>query len=167
MASTNNTDYLKQIFQNKDTSIKSRKNEYLYWNLHIQIGQAPNSSLNWQFYCFDQICPQKLFPARNRKSEQNHWILHIAISLGTKFHFEQKNLNIWTKFDQKGYFQSKTEKNEHHHRILHIRISLGSKFQVKLITLIFWAKFARKRYFQPKTNKKINITLEFFKFKLV
>ena len=43
----------------------------------------------------------------NRKREEN---LSIQISLGTKFQIKLTIFIVWTKFAQKGYFQSKTEK---------------------------------------------------------
>ena len=45
----------------------------------------------------------------NRKSEHQNGILHIRISLNTKFQHKMAILSFWTKFTQKGYFQSKTE----------------------------------------------------------
>ena len=36
--------------------------------------------------------------------------MRVRISLGTKFRLKQTILIIWTKFFQKGYFQSKAEK---------------------------------------------------------
>ena len=53
-------------------------------------------------------------------------------------------MTIWTKFGQKGHFQTKTKKSEQYHWILEIQIGPATKFQLKLIILIFWTKFARK-----------------------
>ena len=41
------------------------------------------------------------------------WILHILISLGTKFHFKQRTLNLGTKFANKGYFQEWCSNSEY------------------------------------------------------
>ena len=68
---------------------------------------VPNFSLNWQFWFFWPDLPKKVFSVENRKSQ--HGILHIWISLGTKFQLKLIVLSFWTKFTQKGYFQSKTE----------------------------------------------------------
>ena len=45
-----------------------------------------------------------------RKSEHDHFILHFQNSLGTTYQIKLTFLNFWTKFNQKGYFQSKKEK---------------------------------------------------------
>ena len=58
----------------------------------------------------DQICPRSVFPIEIRKNKHLHLTLHIRICLGTKFQFKLAILIFWTKFAQKGYFQSKTEK---------------------------------------------------------
>ena len=70
---------------------------------------------------------------------------------------------FWTKFAQKGCYQSKIEKSEQRYWILYIRNSSGSKFQLKLTILIFWTKFVQKERFQYKTNK-MNTTIEFCAF---
>ena len=44
------------------------------------------------------------------KIERHHWLLLIQINLVTKFQFKLKILIFWTKFAQRGYFQSKTKK---------------------------------------------------------
>ena len=59
---------------------------------------------------------------------------------------------FWTKFDQKGEFQSETKTSEYHHWILDIWINLGTRFQLKLLNLIFWAKCAQKWYFRSETE---------------
>ena len=58
----------------------------------------------------DQICPRTAFPVKIEKSEQHHWLQHIRFSVGTKFQSQLTIFTFWTKFAQKGYFQSKTEK---------------------------------------------------------
>ena len=68
----------------------------------------PNFNSNWQFD-LDQIYPKRVFLVQNRKNEHHHKILHIRIGLGTKFQLRPTILIFWTKFAQKGYFQSKTE----------------------------------------------------------
>ena len=52
------------------------------------------------------------FQLETKKSEYNHWIVHIWSNLGPIFQFKLTILTFWTKFVQKGYFQSKTE--NHH-----------------------------------------------------
>ena len=52
-----------------------------------------------------------VFPVNKRTSELQHGMLHIRISLGTTFQRKQTILIFFfTKFAQKGYFQSKTKK---------------------------------------------------------
>ena len=68
-------------------------------------------------------------------------------------------LNFWIKLTQKGYFR--TKKNENYHRILHIQINLDSKFQLQQTILI------QKKYTSGRKDQKMNITIEFFIFKLV
>ena len=46
------------------------------------------------------------------KIEHHHWLLLIQINLVTKFQFKLKILIFWTKFAQRGYFQSKTKKSD-------------------------------------------------------
>ena len=75
-------------------------------------------------------------------------------------------LNFWIILTQKEYFRCKKEKNENHHRILHIRNSLYSKLQLQQTIFIFWNNFARKGHF-PLKRAKLNITTEFYIFKLV
>ena len=72
-------------------------------------------------------------------------------------------LNVWIKITQKEYFR--TKKNENRLRILHIQIYLEFKFQLQQRILIFGTNFQRKVYFPSKTQK-MNITIEFFIFKL-
>ena len=50
-----------------------------------------------------------IFLVQNKGNEHEHQIPKIWISLGTKFHFKQTTLDIYTKFAQKGYFFSKRE----------------------------------------------------------
>ena len=58
----------------------------------------------------------------------------MRISFGIKFQFKLKALSFWTKFAQKGYFQSKTEKVNIATEICIIwriiRFSLATKFQL-------------------------------------
>ena len=56
--------------------------------------------------------------------------------------------------------------SEHYYGILHIQISLSTKLQLETGTSIFWSKFAHKGYFGSKA-KKVSMTIEFSKFKLV
>ena len=46
--------------------------------------------------------PKKVLKIKTKKREHPHRILHMGISLSTILAF-------WTKFTQKGYFQSKTD----------------------------------------------------------
>ena len=70
----------------------------------------PNFSLNWKFYFFEQICPTRYFPLKTEKSEHHWWLQHIWISPGNRFQLKLAVLTFWTKFTQKGCFQSKSEK---------------------------------------------------------
>ena len=47
--------------------------------------RCPISALIDNFNFLDQICPKRVFPAKNRKSEHHHWILHARIRESTKF----------------------------------------------------------------------------------
>ena len=87
----------------------------------------------------------------------------IEISLGNKFCLKLTIFNFWIKLTQKRYFR--TTKNENYHRILHIHINLDSKFQRQQFE--FWNKFPKKKYTSGRNQKKMNITIEFFIFKLV
>ena len=62
------------------------------------------------FNFLDQICPKSVFPIKSRKSGYHHWILHVRISVGNNFQFRLIIFIFWTKFAQKGYFQSETRK---------------------------------------------------------
>ena len=68
------------------------------------------SAWNDKFHFLDQIFPKRVLLVSNRKSKHRHWNLQIWISLGTKFQFKLTSLIFWTKFTQRGLFQSKTEK---------------------------------------------------------
>ena len=60
--------------------------------------------------------------------------------------------------------KKKEPNKKNHHQILHVQISISSKFQLQ--QLVFSKKFSKKGYFYTKQEKN-NITIEFFKFKLV
>ena len=66
-------------------------------------------SSKWQFWFFGSNFPKKIFSVENRKSGYHHGILHIWISLGIKFQLKGIIWSFWTKFIQKGYFQSTAE----------------------------------------------------------
>ena len=69
---------------------------------------VPNISLNWQFF-FDQICPTRVLPVSNKPTKNYHRILHIRIKLCIRFQLKLIILDFWTKFPEKGYFQSKAD----------------------------------------------------------
>ena len=73
-------------------------------------------------------------------------------------------MSFWTKLTKKGI--SNLKKKENHHLILPIRINLGSKFQLQQASLIFGKNFQKKDTPSQK-QKNMNITIEFFIFKLV
>ena len=85
----------------------------------------------WTVLNFETKFAKRVFSVKNEKNEHYHWILHIRISLSSKFQLKLKSLIFWTKFSQKGRFQSKRAK-------LNIIIefcilgSLGTKFQLRL-----------------------------------
>ena len=54
-----------------------------------------------------------------------------------------------------------------YHRILNIQINIDSKFQLQQAILIFGTNFQKKKYTSGQKQKKMNITIEFFIFKLV
>ena len=56
---------------------------------------------------------------------------------------------FWSKFTQKGYFQSKTEKVNN--TIELCTFKLDSEFQLKLTTLIFGINIAQEGYLLSKT----------------
>ena len=57
--------------------------------------------------------PKKGASGLKQKTEQRYWIMHIQISLSPIFQLKLTILVFWTKFTQKGYFQSKN--NERHY----------------------------------------------------
>ena len=81
----------------------------------IQISVGTKFQLKMTVLIFlDQISSKTsktVFPINKRTSELQHGMLHIRISLGTTFQRKQTILIFFfTKFAQKGYFQSKTKK---------------------------------------------------------
>ena len=87
--------------------------------------------------------------------------MHIEIGLATKFRLKVVLLNMWIKLSQKGYFSIK--KYENYHRMLHIQINLHSKFQLQQV----FETNLQKKYTSGRNQNKMNITIEFFIFKLV
>ena len=85
-----------------------------------------------------------------KKSKHHHWILHIQIILGTKFQPKLTILIFWTKFAEKGFFQSTKERVNTTIEFRKFEL-VATKFQVKLTILIFWTKFAQKGYFRLET----------------
>ena len=81
--------------------------------------------------------------------------------VGTKFRIKLTLLNFWMKLTQNGYFGTKKKENENYHRILYIQINLDSNFQLKQTTLIFGTNLLWLK------TKKMNITIEFFRFEKV
>ena len=57
-----------------------------------------------------KFAQKEFFQSKTEKSEHRHRILQIRISQCIKIHFEQKNLNFWSKLNLKGFFWSKKEK---------------------------------------------------------
>ena len=112
-----------------------------------------NFSWNWQFWFFGPNFPKKVSPVQNRKSEQRHWILHIRISLFTKFQLKLTILIFWTKFVQKGYFQSKTEKVNITIKFCIFKLVQVPNFSLHWQFWFFWTKFAQKGY--PVEHGKI------------
>ena len=76
--------------------------------LHIRINLGSRFQIQ-QFWFMEQIFKKRIL-LENRKNGHHHWILHIGISLSTNFQLKQTILIFWTKFVQKGNFQSKTDK---------------------------------------------------------
>ena len=93
-------------------TVYNRKSEHRHWILHIRISLGTNFLLILTILIFlEQIYRKWVFLVYNRKSKFTHWILHIRIGLGNTFQLNKLTILIfWTKFAQKGYFQSKTEK---------------------------------------------------------
>ena len=106
-----------------------------------------------------------MFPVQNRKSEKHQLILHTSISLGAKFHFNQKfrilrpNLSKksilgwkrrkWTSpfisnFAQKWYFQSKIEKKN----------STTELCTLELVKVLNFSLNGEYWFFEPNLSKK-------------
>ena len=128
------------------------------------------------------------------KREHHRWILHIRISQESKFWLKLSILIFLIKFTQKGYFWSKTKKVNTTNQFcifelvsvpnfsLNWQISPTKKVnitiefcvfsmcrhQISLFThnLEFLEQICAKRIF-PVENEKLNITIEFYKIKLV
>ena len=101
----------------------------------------------------DQICPRKIFMVKNRKIEHHHWILLIQISLGTKFQLKLTILIFWTKFAQKGYFQSKTEKVNSTTEFCIFKLVLVPNFSLNWQFWFFWPDLPKKGFSGLKQKK--------------
>ena len=112
-ASTDNFDFSDQIYPKTIFPLKNKKREQYHWILHIRISPGTKISASTDnFEFFDQIFPKRVFSVKNKIIEHHHWILHVWISVGIKFQLKVTILILWTKFAQKGYFQSKTERTD-------------------------------------------------------
>ena len=89
---------------------KQQKMNIIIESFILELVWTPNFSLNWQLWLFGWNLPKKSISGLKQESEHRHWIMHIRVNLGTDFSLKWTILTFWTKFAQKGYFQSKTEK---------------------------------------------------------
>ena len=76
----------------------------------FEIVEVLNFTLKKELQIYKLNLPKKGISGLIQKKGTSQWVLYIRISLGDKFYLKQTILNYWTKFGQKGYFQSKTEK---------------------------------------------------------
>ena len=96
-----------------------------------------------------------MFPVSNRKAEYHHWILHIQISLGTKFPLKLTILNFWTKFTQKGHFQSKMEKLNITIEFSILELEYIPNFSLKWQFWYFGPNFLEKGISGPKRTRAL------------
>ena len=94
-------------FAQKGYLLSKTKNEHHHWILHIWVSFGTKFYFK-QFWIFGPNLPKKVFWVESERSEHRHWILLIRFSVRTKFQPKLPSLIFWTKFAQKGYFQSKT-----------------------------------------------------------
>ena len=139
------------------------------------------------FENLESTFPKRVVPVQKRKNKWR-WILHIWISLCTKFHLKQTNLNFWTKFAQKGCLWTKTKKhltslsdsayssytwsqisaytnNFDFSRPNLENIRLYTKYQL-VLAIFFRSKSIQKRYFSYKAETR-NVTIKFSMFEIV
>ena len=94
----------------------------------------------------DQICPVSVIPIKSKINEHYHSIQQISVSLGTKFNHNKTVLLFWTKFAQKGCFQSKREK-------LNIPIEFSTlSTQFHFNNFDYLGQICRKKYFPFKAE---------------
>ena len=91
------------------------------------------------------FCLKIIFPLWKRKIEHQYGILHIQISLGTKLQLQPPISIFWSKFEQKGYFESKAKK-----------VSMTIEFSifklVKILKFSFQQQFSFLRPSLPKNS---------------
>ena len=97
----------KRCFLSKTENVNNNIEFYIF-----ELAQVTNFSLDWQFWFLGPNLLKKWNsgPDKKKKNEYHYWILHIWISLCPKFQLKLIILIFWTKFFQKGYFQSRAEK---------------------------------------------------------
>ena len=78
--------------------------------LHIRINLGSKLQLQQRILSYGTNFQKRIFPVKNKKNKHHHEILHIQISLCINFQLNLTILIFWTKFAQKGCFQSKTGK---------------------------------------------------------
>ena len=69
---------------------------------------------------------------------------------------------FWSKFAQKGCFQSKTEKANITNEFLHIRISPGTKFQLTLTVLIFFDQICQNKVFMVEKSHLWSMVVTYY-----
>ena len=80
--------------------------------MHIRISLDTKFQLKLTIlFFFGPNLPQKGIFCGKQKSGYNHCIRNIQISLSIKFQLKLIILIFWTKYVQKGYFQSKMVKS--------------------------------------------------------
>ena len=117
----------KSVFQ-----VKSSKNEYHHWFLHVGITLGTKFQFKPTILTFWNGCLRKRYFLS--KIEKVNSITESAYSnYSTKF---QLKLTILRQLSKKHYFQPNMKKKKLHHWIRDIRISLDTYFHLKLTTLI-------------------------------
>ena len=99
----------------------------------FELVYKPNFILNRQLWFFGPNLPKKGISHQKQDKWHHYQIHHIW-----NFHLNETILLVWTKFDQKRYFQFKSEN-------WHIRISIGTQFYLKQTIMI-----SRKKGYLPK-----------------
>ena len=144
-ASTDNFDFLDQIYPKAIFPLKNKKREQYHWILHIRISPGTKISASTDNSDFlDEICPKRVFPIKNRKNGHHHWILHARIRVSTKFQHKVSILIFWTNFAQKGYFHSKIKKENSVIEFCIFELVSIPNFSIKWV---FW-------FFGPNLSKK-------------